>query len=226
MDALQKTCITKFQHTDDALRFTAVITTSAVDRDSDVVVPAGMNSKEYEVNPVLLYGHDPLKPIGRMLKMRRAEESIDADFVLAPRPETHQGEWLPDTVAALMKFGALNGVSISYLPMEGGARVASKSDALKYGGGVRRVYSKWRLLEVSVVSIPANQDALISAISKGIVTIAGLKALGCEPLQTTPRKAAQPAPRHTIRVVMPRLGTDEVAAVAKAAVAKLRGQFR
>lgn len=160
--------------------FTAVITTNAIDRDSEVVIPAGMNSKDYERNPVLLYAHDPLKPIGIMRKMRRGESSIDADFVLAPRPEDHEGEWFPDTIGALIKFGALKGVSIGYVPSEGGLRNATKSDSEKYGASVKRVYSKWRLMEVSVVSVPANQDALIMAVSKGLVTRAALLALGCE----------------------------------------------
>ena len=178
---LQKTCNATFKAIGDGLtKFTAIITTHAIDRDQDVVIPSGMNSKEYESNPVLLYSHDPNKPIGKMVTMRRGESSIDADFVLAPRPETHEGEWLPDTVGALMKFGALKGVSIGYIALDGGVRKASKEDATKYGTGVKQVYSKWKLLEVSVVSIPSNQEALINAVSKGIVSTASLKALGCE----------------------------------------------
>ena len=178
---LQKTCNATFKAIGDGLtKFTAIITTHAIDRDQDVVIPSGMNSKEYEANPVLLYSHDPNKPIGKMVTMRRGESSIDADFVLAPRPDTHEGEWLPDTVGALMKFGALKGVSIGYMPLDGGVRRASKEDATKYGTGVKQVYSKWKLLEVSVVSIPSNQEALINAVSKGIVSTASLKALGCE----------------------------------------------
>ena len=127
---LQKTCNATFKAIGDGLtKFTAIITTHAIDRDQDVVIPSGMNSKEYEDNPVLLYSHDPNKPIGKMVTMRRGESSIDADFVLAPRPDTHEGEWLPDTVGALMKFGALKGVSIGYMPLDGGVRRASKEDA-------------------------------------------------------------------------------------------------
>jgi hypothetical protein len=49
-----------------ASTFVATITTDSVDRDGEVVVPAGMNSKDYERNPVLLYEHDVLKPIGKV----------------------------------------------------------------------------------------------------------------------------------------------------------------
>ncbi len=174
-----KICKASFSGSEkEPTKFTAIITTSAIDRDHEVVVPAGMNSKDYERNPVLLYAHDPNKPIGKMLSMRRGDSAIDADFVLAPRPDNHEGEWLPDTIGSLMRFGALNGVSIQFAPIEGGMRKATKADSEKYGGGVKNVYSKWKLLEVSVVSIPANQEAIISAVSKGICTRASLDALG------------------------------------------------
>jgi len=226
---LQKTCNATFKAIGDGLtKFTAIITTHAIDRDQDVVIPSGMNSKEYEQNPVLLYSHDPNKPIGKMVTMRRGESSIDADFVLAPRPETHEGEWLPDTVGALMKFGALKGVSIGYMPLDGGVRNASKEDSTKYGGGVKRVYSKWKLLEVSVVSIPSNQEALINAVSKGIVSQASLKALGCDVPDVI---AMQPViveakPTHHVRIVMPAFVQSDITDAAKVAIAKMRGQFR
>jgi hypothetical protein len=51
---LQKTCNATFKAIGDGLtKFTAIITTHAIDRDQDVVIPSGMNSKEYEANPVL-----------------------------------------------------------------------------------------------------------------------------------------------------------------------------
>jgi len=159
-----------------ARSFTATITTDSVDRDGEVVIPAGMNSKDYEKNPVLLYEHDALKPIGKMLKMARKDRSIEAEFALAPRPEGHTGDWLPDTVAALMDFGALNTMSIGFMGTE--ARPASKADTERFGEGVRRVYGKWKLLEVSVVSLPANQDAIITAVRKGLVTAAAVKRFG------------------------------------------------
>jgi len=207
-------------------KFTATITTAAIDRDADVVVPSGMNSKDYEANPVLLYAHDPLKPIGRMLRLRRQDSAIDADFALVPRPEGHTGEWLPDTVGSLMRFGALKGVSIGYMPIDGGLRKATKADTDKYGASVRQVYSKWKLLEISVVSIPSNQEALISAVSKGIVSVAALKALGCELPSTAllaPVAKAQPI---VIRIVMPAIGQREIVEAARIEVAKMRGQFR
>jgi hypothetical protein len=162
-----------------------------------------------------------------MKTMRRGEASIDADFELVPRPDTHVGEWLPDTVGALMKFGALRGVSIGYMPVDGGVRRASKEDAVKYGPSVKQVYSKWKLLEVSVVSIPSNQEALINAVSKGIVTTASLKALGCNvPSVKLAPVVVEPKPVHRVQIVMPAFVQSDITDAAKVAISKMRGQFR
>ena len=33
--------------------FTAIITAETIDRDGEVLIPAGMNSKEFDLNPLL-----------------------------------------------------------------------------------------------------------------------------------------------------------------------------
>jgi len=202
-----------------ASTFVATITTDSVDRDGEVVVPAGMNSKEYEANPVLLYEHDVKQPIGKMLKMRRNERNIEAEFALAPRPETHVGEWFPDTVAALMDFGALNTMSIGFLGLE--ARPASKSDSEKYGSGVRRVYGKWKLLEVSVVSIPANQDAIITAVRKGLCSPAVAKRFGV----TVPDAPAPIRRSYRVSVAVPALGDLDRVQIVRDEMARARGRL-
>lgn len=209
---------------EDGTKFVATITTDTIDRDGEVVIPAGMNSKQYERNPVLLYAHDPKMPIGKMETLRRGDGKIEADFRLAPRPEQHEGEWLPDTVGALMKFGALRGVSIGFHAQANGMRSASKADVERYGDGVKRVFSKWNLLEVSVVSVPANQEALVTAIQKGVATAAAVKALGIEP---SIDQTAQPErTMHRVIVSVPAVGIDDVRHAARVAMAKARGRFR
>ena len=199
--------------------FVATITTDAVDRDGEVVVPSGMNSKDYESNPVLLYEHDVKKPIGKMLSMKRNDRSIDAEFALVPRPDTHEGEWFPDTVASLMEFGALNTMSIGFLGIE--SRPATKADSEKYGQGVRRVYGKWKLLEVSVVSVPANQQAIVTAVRKGLVTHDAAKRFGI----TVPDAAIVPAVRRSYRVSLhvPAVGVADRMRLVRDELARARG---
>ena len=204
-----------------ASTFVATITTDSVDRDGEVVVPSGMNSRDYERNPVLLYEHDVKSPIGKMLGMKRGERSIEAEFALAPRPDNHVGEWFPDTVASLMDFGALNTMSIGFLGME--ARPASKADTEKYGTGVRRVYGKWKLLEVSVVSVPANQDAIVTAVRKGLVTSDAVKPFGI----TVPESAIAPQVKRTYRVSVgvPQIGQADRVRIVRDEIARARGSI-
>ena len=204
-----------------ASTFVATITTDSVDRDGEVVVPGGMNSRDYERNPVLLYEHDVKSPIGKMLSMKRAERSIEAEFALAPRPDNHVGEWFPDTVASLMDFGALNTMSIGFLGLE--ARPASKADSEKYGAGVKRVYGKWKLLEVSVVSVPANQDAIVTAVRKGLVTRDAAKAFGI----AVPDAAIVPQVRKSYRVsvAVPQMGQADRVRVVREELQRARGSI-
>ena len=57
--------------------FTAVITAETLDRDGEVLIPSGMNSKEFEQNPVLFWNHDYALPVGKCVKLvRRARDIV------------------------------------------------------------------------------------------------------------------------------------------------------
>jgi HK97 family phage prohead protease len=203
--------------------FRAVISTDSVDRDGDVMVPQGMNSKDYERNPVLLWQHDPTAPIGKCLSLKRGESAIEAEFELPHRPDGFEGNWRPDFVRELIKAGVLGAVSIGFMPMEGGERMATKGDVQRYGTDVRKVYSRWKLLEVSVVSVPANQDALIVAVQKGMIRQASVEALG---LKAMPTALAVPKPaRVVVSVDVPVMGRKEAERITVEELAKARGRL-
>lgn len=146
----------------------ATISTNAVDRDGDVLLPGGMDAKEFRANPVMLFSHDSgALPIGRWNRIeKQGGDSIVARGVLATRPPEHPqlAEWLADSVLHLIREDVLRGVSVGFLIDD--AREPNQRDASKYGSSVRRIVTKWRLVEVSIVPVPANQEALITAVSK------------------------------------------------------------
>ena len=203
-------------------RFMATISTDSVDRDGEVMVPAGMNAKDYERNPVLLWNHDPSQPIGRALSLKRGESSIAADFEFAKRPDDYAGDWFPDYVRGLVAAGVVKAVSIGFMPLEGGARVATKGDVEKYGSDVRKVFSKWKLLEVSVVSVPANQDALITAVSKGLITRSAAERFG--KIGVVEKATTKTMQRNVIRVNIPTVCRDDAARIVREEIAKARGR--
>jgi phage head maturation protease len=165
--------------------FTAVISTDALDRDCEVVQPDGMNSVDYERNPVLLWNHEQTSPIGRCLGLVRKANAIIGEFEFAKRPEGFQGEFFPDFVAALVGQGIVKGTSIQYIPEPNGTRRANDADLKKYGSQLKTVYSRWKLLEVSVAPLQANPDALVTAVRKGFVSAKAAETyLGYKPTRT------------------------------------------
>lgn len=162
--------------------FEAVITSDSIDRDGEVVVPQGMNSTEFERNPVLFYNHDYAQPIGKCVSLKRGPAHITGEFKLAHRPEGWEGPYFPEFVGSLIGQGIVKGVSIGYMPEEGGMRRATVDDRKRYGTSVQTVYSKWKLLEISVAPLQANPDALVTAIRKGAVDAdAAMRWLGWTP---------------------------------------------
>lgn len=96
----------------------------------------------------LLFQHDPAEPIGVWLELR---EDAGGLFVRGRiLPEVERGR----EVLALMRAGALDGLSIGFRAVEG--RTDKRS-------GVRKL-SKIDLWEISVVTFPMQPDARISAV--------------------------------------------------------------
>lgn len=147
----------------------ATISTETIDRDGEVLVAQGMDASEFEKNPVVFYNHDYAQPIGKITDIRRKADKIDATIEFAQRPSDFEGSYFPEFVESLVEQGIVKGISVGFVPHSGGVRKASQKDREDYGESVRQVYSKWKLLEVSVAPLPANGEALVSAVRKGLV---------------------------------------------------------
>lgn len=168
---LVKLCDVDYKASDDGSQVVARISTTAPDRDGDVVLPSGLNAQAYNKNPVVLLQHDKNQPIGKATSLRTTRNGVIATMQFAERPKTHPDavEWMPDTVKSLMQQGVLNAFSIGFRVPAGGVRSATEKDVERFGDGTRQVITEWELLEFSVVSIPANADALVMAVRKGYV---------------------------------------------------------
>lgn len=175
--------------------FVAVITAETLDRDGEVLIPQGMNSVEFEKNPTLFWNHDYAQPVGRCNGLKRKESTIVGDFTLAQRPDGYGGEFFPEVAAALVGQGIVNAVSVGYVPEDGGVRRATEIDRKKYGDRVHTVYSRWKLLEVSLAPLQANPDALITAVKKGMMSpVAAKKWFGIDAPKRTVVTVSVPVP--------------------------------
>ena len=124
-----------------------VVTTANEDRHGENIDTKGISTDRYMENPVVLYGHDYYGlPIGKTLKLTEQSKKMKARFQLAT-------DILPfaATVYAMVKAGYINAVSI-------GGIVKKWSEDY-------RTIEEMEMLEFSIVSIPANPEALITGRS-------------------------------------------------------------
>ena len=132
-----------------------VMTAEVEDRHGDIVDIASMKFVDFMKNPVVLPSHDhSAKAVAKVEKMWIEEN--DGVKVLIGRFKFAVEEYdLAKTYWNLYKGGYMNAVSIGFIP-----------ESMEMGeDGVTRLIGS-ALLEVSFVSIPANQLALAKA--KGI----------------------------------------------------------
>jgi HK97 family phage prohead protease len=155
-----------------------IASTPAPDRDKDRVMPKGINVENFKGNPALFFGHnyaDPAMLIGSV-----AEFSID-DAGMKFRPELREPASDSDPmtiIKSLWDSGLLRAASIGFIPRK------SKANDL---GGLD--FDEVELLEISLVGLPANQQALRLAM-KGF----GMKAEGDEPQDEPEAPAASKGP--------------------------------
>jgi HK97 family phage prohead protease len=110
-------------------------------------------------NPVALWAHDASQlPIGKALNVYvRNNSQLVGEINFVPK-ETSR---FADTVYQMVKGGYLNAVSVGFAPTEW--KFAEQKERQ---GGID--FLKQKLLEISVVPLPANPGALVEARSAGI----------------------------------------------------------
>lgn len=137
-----------------ARTFTFVFSDSGVDRDGDRLNAHGWDTSDFDDNPIVLFQHDANSPIGRASNLRVDGDRLLGDIEFADTE-------LAQTVYELVASGFLKAVSVGFIPVK-----YEFSQDKERKGGID--YLSQKLLEVSVVSLPANPRALIEAQFRGI----------------------------------------------------------
>lgn len=117
---------------------------SALDRAGDKIVQAGIL---HAASVPVLWSHDPEQPIGRA-----TPGLIDGDLFATIDFAPAGISKLADEICGLTKAGVITGVSIGFDPIE-----STPIDPKQPYGG--RNFTKVELLELSMVSVPCNEDA-------------------------------------------------------------------
>ena len=223
MDTQRKALLAQIKAAGDGDRsFEAIITTNAVDRDNEVLLPDGMDATDWQTNPVIFWNHNYDVPIGKGTDLNRAKSQWTARGTIAERPAEHVGEWFPDTIRALMQQDIVRGVSVGFVPVN--SRKPTPADREAFGDAVVKVHNRWKLLEFSVTPLPANQEALIQQVAKGLLPPTVCKAFGVEPPAPRQRRTiivmpARPRPQR------PAVTKDQIHAAVTKAVARRAGRL-
>lgn len=144
-----------------------VASTSVIDRMGDIVEQDWVDMETFMSNPVLAFAHDTgILPVGRVKAWETRNTKSFADTERVPAGINQ----LADEVWEYVKLGFLNAVSVGFTSADVNPRFDSKGEYI----GLR--FRKNRLHELSIVPVPANQEAL--AVARGMnIPAANLKKL-------------------------------------------------
>jgi HK97 family phage major capsid protein/HK97 family phage prohead protease len=153
--------------------FTGIASTPELDRQGDMVDPAGATFR----NPVpLLYHHDPTQVIGTAI-LTATPEGILFEATIPVVDEPGPLKTRVDDAWQSIKAGIITGVSIGH--------VAAKAGVTYLKNGARKL-TKTEICEISLVTIPANAAATIRLV----------KSLAAPPRQESRTMAETTAAEH------------------------------
>jgi HK97 family phage prohead protease/HK97 family phage major capsid protein len=131
-----------------SLKIAGYANTITKDRAGDVVTAEAWAKgvENYRRNPVLLYQHKHDAPIGRVDKITVDKKGIFVEAAVSEAAERNQG------IQTLIKDGALKSFSVGFKVKDG--KYNREDDTM--------MITDVELMEISVVSVPCNQDSLFS----------------------------------------------------------------
>lgn len=144
-------------------RFSGWATTPAMDRVQDTINPMGAKF----ANPlVLLHQHNHDAPIGNVVFEKPTPKGIKFEAEMPVINDAGPLKDRVDTAWGEIQHGLVRAVSIGFRPLK---------YAFKEDGGIE--FQEIEIFELSTVSIPANAEAIISAvksIDRGLRDAAGI----------------------------------------------------
>lgn len=131
--------------------FKGIASTPTTDRMGDIVEPKGA---VFKLPIPLLWQHNSSDPIGWITSAKVTDKGIEIEGEVADIPDAGTLKDRLATAWQMLKAGLVRGLSIGFNSIE--------SARIEPGYGLR--FLKWEWLELSAVTIAANQEATITAI--------------------------------------------------------------
>lgn len=165
--------------------FTFIMSSEKTDRMGDVIRQDGWELRQFKRNPIALFGHQHSFPVGTWKNVRVEGKRLLGELQFAAAGTSQR----IDEIRSLVEQRILKAVSVGFRVKE-----YEPLDKNEPWGGWD--IQKSELLETSVVSVPAHQDALLAASALGIrretqkmVFLAGLSST---PSKSSPDGTATP----------------------------------
>jgi hypothetical protein len=182
------------------------ISTEDPDRTNEVVVARGMNDSQFRLNPIVTLQHQyHLPPVARSLWRKVVRDGdrrgVKAKSQYPAKPADWEGTWPADVAFSLVQADLLRGKSIGFLPTK--VHVPKDREREQHGwGDVKLVIDEWILLEYACTFLPAQQNAVVEAVSKSLLTLPDefLAVFGLEnrPMAFTPFEEVERAIQRAI----------------------------
>lgn len=156
--------------------FTGIATTPETDSYGDIVDPQGA---EFKLPMPLLWQHDSRDPIGWVTAAKATKKGIEVECEVADIPDDGPLKARLESAWQYIKNKLVGGLSIGFYPIES-ARIEGT-----YGYH----YTKWKWLELSTVTIGANEPSVITAVrSAALLSIkqAGTRSPALSGTKTAP----------------------------------------
>lgn len=136
----------------DHVQIEGIASTPTVDRQGDIVDPMGAKF----VTPMpLLWQHDSHKPVGHMTFAKPTSKGIPFRAEIPKIAEAGTLKDRVDEAIQSLKYGLVSAVSIGFRIIENGYELMDNG-----GWNIK----EWEWMELSLVTIPANSEAVISAV--------------------------------------------------------------
>lgn len=153
----------------DGGEFTVIASDETPDRYGDVIRVEGWDLKHYKTNPIVLWGHDHNRPIGTA----RVYKSAGRLMAAVKLAEAGTSSFI-DFLRELVRQRIVRAVSVGFMPTRSPDPIVDPDT----GGLKGYEFNGQELLELSVVSVPANPAALALAKSFRLSTAEQIAALG------------------------------------------------
>lgn len=128
-----------------------IASSATADRYGDTIDQKGWETANFEANPVLLWAHShSTPPVGKVGKLDKTGDLTAKEIEFTPA-ELHK---FGAEVGGMVKAGFLNAVSVGFMPLEWEERRDEEGRFLGYH------FKRMELLEISVVPVPANPEAV------------------------------------------------------------------